>query len=433
MPKRNPSSNKGAQDRRKGLPRKFPRGPALDRAPTLFSLSVQRNSSSGLIRLQHRFGGELMRFAQIRQNVPCFQVHNLNRRIPRTLSNHCPDQSVWQSNAPDHHHKIQDISSSSLARQQVGCVECCTISHGVPRPQGPRHHRVAWATDLHPPNKWNEKLTVYASNASLQARCDGIDERTLRRRLAHLCEVGGLIVRHQSPNRKRYVVRGMQGEPVLKDVGFDLSPLRDNLNRIRAIGEEQRATDLQTKVLKALLRDRLYKLAEAGFRPETDDLRVEALQKMLRRKTDVATLEAAIKALNSCIPALPEVIEIHKQSTDLTDSLGQNDRHIQSSNKEYIEETSVAKTNQKIGKARETTDVTLEECIEAARSAMEFAQAPPKTWTDVAKLTNQLAPAIGVQTGQLLRTREALGERGTCLAILGIAKPSHASRNRADT
>ena len=261
---------------------------------------------------------------------------------------------------------------------------------------------------------------VYASNASLQARCDGIDERTLRRRLAHLCEVG-LIVRHQSPNRKRYVVRGMQGEPVLS-YGFDLSPLRDNLNRIRAIGEEQRATDLQTKVLKALLRDRLYKLAEAGFRPETDDLRVEALQKMLRRKTDVATLEAAIKALNSCIPALPEVIEIHKQSTDLTDSLGQNDRHIQSSNKEYIEETSVAKTNQKIERHAETTDVTLEECIEAARSAMEFAQAPPKTWTDVAKLTNQLAPAIGVQTGQLLRTREALGERGTCLAILGIVE-----------
>lgn len=361
-----------------------------------------------------------MRFAQIRQNVPCFQVHNRTGAFPghfRTtaLTNLCgkamhqititKSKKFHQAALPDN--RWAALNAVQSAMESLGLRDRdITVLRGL--------------LTFILPNKWNEKLMVYASNTSLQARCDGIDERTLRRRLAHLCEVG-LIVRHQSPSRKRYVVRGMQGEPVLS-YGFDLSPLRDNLNRIRAIGEEQRATDLQTKVLKALLRDRLYKLAEAGFRTETDDLRVEALQKMLRRKTDVATLEAAIKALNSCIPALPEVIEIHKQSTDLTDSLGQNDRHIQSSNKEYIEETSVAKTNQKIERHAETTDVTLEECIEAARSAMEFAQAPPKTWTDVAKLTNQLAPAIGVQTGQLLRTREALGERGTCLAILGIVE-----------
>jgi len=270
------------------------------------------------------------------------------------------------------------------------------------------------------PNKWNEKLMVYASNASLQARCDGIDERTLRRRLAHLCEVG-LIVRHQSPNRKRYVVRGMQGEPVLS-YGFDLSPLRDNLNRIRGIGEEQRATDLQVKVLKALLRDRLCKLAQAGFRAETDDHPVEALQKMLRRKTDVATLKAAIKAVDSHILAMPEMIEILEQSTGMSDSLGQNDRHIQSSNKEYIEETPEAKKTAKIEIRVDMTDVTLGECIDRARSAMEFAQEPPKSWTDVARLASQLAPAIGVQAGQLLRTREALGERGASLAILGLVE-----------
>lgn len=260
---------------------------------------------------------------------------------------------------------------------------------------------------------------VYASNASLQARCDGIDERTLRRRLAHLCEVG-LIVRHQSPNRKRYVVRGMQGEPVLS-YGFDLSPLRDNLNRIRAIGEEQCAAELRLKVLKALLRDRLHKLIASGFRPETDDDRIESLQKMLRRKTDSATLESAISAVESLLPTELEVVEILDQTADLSDSLGHFDRHIQSSKKEYIEETSEP-APLKAELHGDRSDLSLSECIEAARSAMEFAQEQPKTWRDVANLASQLAPAIGVHAEQLLRTREALGERGASLAILGLVE-----------
>lgn len=269
------------------------------------------------------------------------------------------------------------------------------------------------------PNKWTDRLMVYASNASLQARCDGIDERTLRRRLAHLCEVG-LIVRHQSPNRKRYVVRGMQGEPVLS-YGFDLSPLRDNLSRIHAIGEEQRAADLRLKVLKALLRDRLHKLAESGFRPETDDHRIEDLQKMLRRKTDLATLELAIRTVESHLPTELEVAKISEQSTDLSDSLGQNDRHIQNSKKECLENTCEATTLSARPQA-DACDLSVEECIEAARSAMEFAQERPRTWMDLGNLASQLAPAIGVQAGQLLRTREALGERGASLAILGLVE-----------
>lgn len=270
------------------------------------------------------------------------------------------------------------------------------------------------------PNKWSERLMVYASNAALQARCDGIDERTLRRRLTHLCDVG-LIVRHQSPNRKRYVVRGVQGEPVLS-YGFDLSPLRDNLNRIHAIAEQQRATDLRVKMLKAVLRDRLHKLAEAGLLPETDQDWVLAVQKLLRRKADVAALETAIAAVDNRLPVDAELDEIIAVSKALSDSDGQNDRHIQSSKKEYIEETPCPIETQGIEPCPSVTDLSLAECIEAAKSSMEFSQQPPKTWSDVARLADQLAPAIGIQAPQLLRTRETLGERGASLAILGLVE-----------
>lgn len=270
------------------------------------------------------------------------------------------------------------------------------------------------------PDKWSEKLMVYASNASLQARCDGIDERTLRRHLARLCEVG-LIVRHQSPNRKRYTVRGVHGECVLS-YGFDLGPLRDNLKHIDTIAEEQQARDLQVKVLKALLRDRLYKLAQCGFRPETTDDSIVFLQKMLRRKVDAEALETAIKAVEKQLPHEAEPVEILAQTSQMSDSYGQNVRHIQSSKKEYIEEPSYASKALNANVSPFGSDITLTECIEAAKSAIEFSQERPKTWSDVARLAHQLAPAIGIQAGQLLRTRETMGDRGASLAILGLVE-----------
>jgi replication initiation protein RepC len=361
-----------------------------------------------------------MRFAQIRQNVPSFQVRKRTVVLPGHFRTAAPTNLRGKTM-----HQITFTKSKN--RQQVASPDnrwtTLNAVQSAMESLGLRDRDITVLRGLLTfilPNKWTEKLMVYASNASLQARCDGIDERTLRRRLAHLCEVG-LIVRHQSPNRKRYVVRGMQGEPVLS-YGFDLSPLRDNLNRIQAIGEEQRASVLRVKMLKAVLRDRLHKLAEASFRPETDDLNVEALKKMLRRKTDVATLESAIKAVECCLPTKLEAIEFSQQSTDLSDNLGQTDRHIQSSNKECIEETSPAYKTVKAEVYIDVADLTLAECIEAARSAMEFAQEPPRTWADVTKLASQLAPAIGVQAGQLLRTRETLGERGASLAILGLVE-----------
>jgi replication initiation protein RepC len=270
------------------------------------------------------------------------------------------------------------------------------------------------------PDKWDQKLMVYASNSTLRARCDGIDERTLRRRLAHLCAVG-LITRQQSPNRKRYVVRGVTGEPILS-YGFDLSPLRDNLRRIQAIAEEHRTNLLQIKVLKALLRDRLYKLCGAGFRPETEDAGIARFHRMLRQKADIPTLESAIKAVENLLGAEEQPVVIVDDTVILTDSHGQNVRDIQSSEKEYIEELPIQANRQTTIGADQDTDVTLIECLDAAKSAMDFCEQRPQCWSDVAKLAHQLAPAIGIQPTQMHRTREALGERGASLAILGLVE-----------
>lgn len=267
-----------------------------------------------------------------------------------------------------------------------------------------------------PADRWAEPLMVFASNAALQARCDGIDERTLRRRLTRLCEAG-LIIRKQSPNRKRYVVRDETGASVLS-YGFDLGPLRDNLERLQAIAAETQAKQVRVKVLKAVLRDRIYRLSNTHFRPETD---LVTFQRMLRHKGDIATLETAIIALDNILNTLENTGEFYCDAMILTDSDGQNDRDIQSSNKEYVEDSAQTQ-KQRIAASAKTDDLTLTECIEAAKSALEFCQEQPQSWAELSTLAHQLAPAIGVAAQQFNRTKAALGDRGATLAILGLVE-----------
>jgi len=270
------------------------------------------------------------------------------------------------------------------------------------------------------PERWLEKLMVHASNKTLQTRCDGIDERTLRRRLTRLCEVG-LIVRHQSPNRKRYVIRDEFGNQVLS-YGFDLSPLRENLIHLQSIADEQRTTDLRIKVLKAVLRDRLFKLLLSSFPSETEAIDVAPLQKLLRQKVAIPTLEVAILTVDNIISNTLDSPDNQNQTPKTSDSVSQIDRDIQSSKKEYIEESYDASKLKAASQESASNNIALDDCIDAAKVAMDFSLHRPRTWEELAHFADQLAPAIGIQQKQMLRTKEALGQRGASLAILGLVE-----------
>ena len=60
-------------------------------------------------------------------------------------------------------------------------------------------------------------------HATLSDRAHGMPESTLRRHLAALVRAG-IILRHDSPNGKRYARRGEGGE-ITDAYGFDLTPL----------------------------------------------------------------------------------------------------------------------------------------------------------------------------------------------------------------
>ncbi len=235
---------------------------------------------------------------------------------------------------------------------------------------------------------WTGPLMVFASNRTLQERCGGMDERTLRRRLAQLCAVG-LIRREQSPNRKRYVVRDEAGVAVLT-YGFDLSPLRAALPRIADMAEEAAKLAMRLRMLRSILRDRLYRLASMGLASEA----CAAAARLLRRKVGPEVLSEAIDSLEPL------------QTTEMTVSDSQIDRDIQSSDKDLDD----------------TKTVDLDSCLDAAPNATCFSQARPQTWDDAGDLALSLAPAIGVDRQQMQRSWSILGPRGATLAILGLVE-----------
>lgn len=267
---------------------------------------------------------------------------------------------------------------------------------------------------------WQHGLMVYASNTTLQSRCDGIDERTLRRRLAKLCDAG-LITRHQSPNRKRYVVRDEHNHVVLA-YGFDLLPLRNGIAQLEIHAAEQRRAEAKILSLKSILRDRIFKLTLYYESSGTNLPDLSAYNRLLRRKASVQDLVTSISAIENIFSALDKSDQTVSSAIVLTDSVSQIDRHIQSSNKEYIDkEGAVEKYN-----APETTTnangISFEECLSAAKSAMEYTNEKPQDWHDLDKLALLLGPAIGLMPNLIARAYQVLGKRGGTLAILGMVE-----------
>ena len=274
------------------------------------------------------------------------------------------------------------------------------------------------------------QMIVFASNRVLIDRCDGIDERTLRRRIAHL-EGRGLLERKTSPNGKRYQIRG-EGEDIRLTYGIDLSPMFRIQSHLEALAEDCRREAAHILVLKALIRDVLFHRPDAG----TAELREEA-RRSLRRKLSPARLREIAESLRS--DGDEERVEAEgvnpAPASDLTASHGQNDRHIHRSNKETLEsersEGSLpGESDNPISRPTQgAADITVGECMECARTASAFAPNRPRHWGEVIDLSAMLAPSIGLSKSCIQVAESTLGRHGFALAVLGMVEACERIRN----
>lgn len=180
-------------------------------------------------------------------------------------------------------------------------------------------------------------LIVFPSNAALSARAHGMAESTLRRHLRALVQAG-LILRHDSPNGKRYATRAAPDGSRLA-FGFDLRPLILRADEIfaAAIAAQEAAEALRRLRERVVLQLRdarkLVEYAQDSLRGQFDALedRIRLTARSLRRKlnhadlTDLAEVaKGLLKEANALFP---------KDNTeDLHGNDLQNERHIQYSN-----------------------------------------------------------------------------------------------------
>ena len=136
------------------------------------------------------------------------------------------------------------------------------------------------------------RLVVFPSNRTLRARLMGMPESTLRRHLARLV-AAGLVERRASANGKRFRVGSTEGTAF----GLDLAPFFAAGRAIRVRAEAAMRDRARRGELRALLR---AALARAELSPDE----VAAHHRALRRRLDVAALEARLQTLRAA-PAPP--------------------------------------------------------------------------------------------------------------------------------
>lgn len=256
--------------------------------------------------------------------------------------------------------------------------------------------------------------TVFASNSTLTFRRNGISDRTIRRHAATLQEIG-LLIRRDSPNRKRFTKHNSHEGKTLR-FGFDLSPLFARLHEISAMAAEVLREREQIDYLRAKVRA----AANASLVDNPNDEMAVNIFRVLRRKLSLQDCERILSEL--------PITDVEAEATDdqspsltttMTASDGQIVRHHHKSNKEHIDK-------ERIALKKETpltiTDapITIPELLSACPEAAEFLLRKIETIHDVVAHARTLAPMIGITSQSYEAAHERLGALRAAATVWAI-------------
>ncbi|MCA1776995.1 MAG: replication protein C [Loktanella sp.] len=274
---------------------------------------------------------------------------------------------------------------------------------------------------------------VFPSNAALSERTNGLDERTLRRCLGRLSEVG-LIECRRSANGKRFPLR--YGGKIRDAFGFDLSPIADRhhelARRAAAVTEvQERLRSLRAEAL-ALRQEALQQTADAPTLARLHEARnllrraslsvpdVIDLIDELRQIIDPDTDSRNVQTIDIHIPEY--ATETSRSTSSETDNLpardGQNVRHIESSKidiKKEVpspEETTIhSSTHQSMKRNPEKMN------WQDFSGVASFYPTPPRSIEALTRIIFELGNAMNVRTNRLIEYMKRSGPSRTLLAL----------------
>lgn len=255
------------------------------------------------------------------------------------------------------------------------------------------------------------QLVVWPSNQTLCQRACGMDERTLRRHLARLCDIG-LIARNTSANGKRFALRVRK--TVVTAFGFDLAPLLHRASEIAAAATARAVLQAEIHSLRAQILALLHRA-----RPQTPDALADTdtLRKLLRRSPDLVALtdlRDQLAAMTKSPDAPPDDMACADLlAPDLTASDSHFDRHQQKTNKDSFDSEKMAGED-----LPDASPITLADCLQATQESQSFALDPIRSWADLTRLADTLAPMVGIGAEVANHARRTMGTIPAAVTIL---------------
>ena len=258
-----------------------------------------------------------------------------------------------------------------------------------------------------PSDAQGAQLLVWPSNHTLCHRACGMDERTLRRHLARLCDIG-LVRRNTSANGKRFALRVRK--TVVAAFGFDLAPLLHRAAEIANAAEEQAALQAEAHSTRAQILVLLHRAntTEPSYLAPDQDAEI---RKLVRRRPDLSTLTA----LRDELAAMTKDADLPPDALppNLTASRSQNDLHQQRTDKDSFDSEKTAGED-----LPDASPITLADCLQATQESQSFALDPIRSWADLTRLADTLAPMVGIGAEVANHARRTMGTIPAAVTIL---------------
>jgi replication initiation protein RepC len=288
-----------------------------------------------------------------------------------------------------------------------------------------------------------EDLIVFPSNQQLALRAHGMAPATLRRHLAALVD-GGLIIRRDSPNGKRYARKGRGGDIELA-FGFDLSPIVARADEFESLAEEVRAEERALKLVReriTILRRDIAKMIATGMEENVpvhcakagpaDWLGVYTLYRgILARIPRTATrpqLEPVAEELCMLADEVLSLLENHVKTRNTDANESHNERHKQNSKPDPLTDLEpasqkgrgpAAEPNPEMARTPEQA-FPLGMVLDACPDIVDYAKGGIANWRDFVATAGLVRSMLGISPSAWEEAREAMGEIPAAIVVAAI-------------
>lgn len=284
----------------------------------------------------------------------------------------------------------------------------------------------------------NNNMIVFPSNKALAERAHGMAESTLRRHIAALT-ASGLILRHDSPNGKRYASRDASGA-VVRAFGFDLRPLLVKAHEITGNAAEVRAAQEHIRRLREEVtltkRDAIKLLAYGEAEHPSDGW--QALQEQLleahkvsRRSLDAEGLGELLKTLQNILADIGK--RIAYETNNVRGSDNNNERHLHNSNKDsYDSELCYENSQGGAVEEKEPTEVQTDRAeheepniplaivLKACPDIVPYADTYPRNWNDLVNAAEFVRGMMGISPDAWEQAKHHMGPYHAATTLAGI-------------